>query len=331
MMRKRIKRGGALLLASALVFAAMVMPEAQAADAVDTDAACTVKFSDAVPENQDEVSENNVPVTINLYKVAEIDEAGRYTEIAPFSGLGLDEVSSETTAEWWESCAEAAFGKVTEDMTAVWSGTTSGGEVTTTVLETGMYLIVPQEAESAYYTYNFEPTLVSLPDNYYYDENSGGNDDWEYNPVITLKPEQTERLGNVKINKNLLHVNTSVGNNATFVYQVSYTTPRGETRTELATVDLSEGNTEGMTVLVEGIPAGSQVTVTEEYTGAGYELVASANEGGTTVIADDTISWTFTNDTDGTWNGGYGVVNSYNVDEHGQYQWSSNAPAQEAE
>lgn len=320
MMRKRIKRGGALLLASALVFAAMVMPEAQAADAVDVDETCTITFDDALPED-------NVSVPISLYKVASIDAGGTYTEIAPFTGLGLDGVSSKTTAEWWESCAEAAFKKVTANTAVAWSGTTSGGTVTTSGLETGMYLIVPQETKSDYYTYNFEPTLVSLPDNYYYD---GEGDAWVYDVDLTLKPGQTERLGNLEIQKTLDNLNTTMGDAATFVFQVDITTPTGKEDTQFVAITYQDGEAGDQTAVVEDIPAGSQVTVTEVYSGAGYELISSAD---TTleIVADQTVSSKFVNDSTGTWNGGYGVVNSYNVDEHGQYQWSSNAPAQEAE
>lgn len=94
-------------------------------------------------------------------------------------------------------------------------------------------------------------------------------------------------------------------------------------------------------ILIEHIPAGSRVTVTEVYTGASYEFVSAVYEDADgnpdyfTIFAedwlakressdvkqDDWITATFTNRYNETRTNGYGVTNHFEQDENGGWQW----------
>lgn len=315
MMRKRIRRGGTLLLGFAVLLSAMFLPQVYAAEAIDPAAECSIGFS--IAGTYEDLS--NTEVQVDLYKVADVSASGKYTAVSGYEGLGLEEISDTTTAQEWEEKAlkaaetAQAQGKETAQVTV------AGGVGSVSGLKTGMYLIQAETAQTENYEYTFTPYLVSLPNNYYYEN---GNDTWVYTLTdLALKPEQTERLGSLEIVKTLDGKGISMGEAATFIFQVDYTTPRGEDKTELVTVTFGAGDGSTGSASVDEIPAGSQVTVTEIYSGASYELAAS--EGTEAVIAaGETAQARFTNTYNGSWNGGYGVVNSYTVDENGQYQWS---------
>lgn len=320
MMRKRIKRGGALLLASALVFAAMVMPEAQAAVAVDVNASCTLNFQ-VETTTFDELDDISIPV--NIYKVADIDVSGNYTAVDVFDDESLDLSSvSEGNAAEWEARAAAAsvLAEGTEPTT---TATITGGEATVSNMNTGLYLVEAQDANSPYYTYSFSPYLISLPDNAYY-KVDGATDDWIYNVTVGLKPEQTVRYGSLEIVKNLLVMNTIMGNDATFVFAVNvdeYPCDGTTDYTRYASVTYQELAAGAAETLVNNIPAGSTVTVSEVYTGSGYECLTG--EQTQIIVADGEenapVSVTFENTSDNTWNGGSGIENTFIADENGAF------------
>ena len=83
------------------------------------------------------------------------------------------------------------------------------------------------------------------------------------------------------------------------------------------------------------IPVGSQVSVTEIYQGAGYELADSSLRTQTVTVTAGNGSGTsevavsFTNEPNGGTTGGYGIENRFYQNEEGQYQYDDpNAPAQ---
>lgn len=329
MMRKRIKRGGTLLLASALVFAAMVMPEAQAAVAVDVNASCTLNFQ-VETTTFDELDDISIPV--NIYKVADIDVSGNYTAVDVFDdeSLDLSSVSEENAAEWEARAAAASV--LAEGTEPTTTATITGGEATVSNMNTGLYLVEAQDANSPYYTYSFSPYLISLPDNAYY-KVDGATDDWIYNVTVGLKPEQSPRYGSLQITKNLTELNVTLGQKATFVFEIVIT-PYGETEPEDPRyVEITFDGTAGSAVseIVDNIPAGSTVNVTEIYSGASYELTADSAEtvANIPIQAEQTSGAEFTNAPNGSWNGGYGVTNKFTQDENGAYQWEN--PNSEAE
>lgn len=316
-MRKRIIQGGATAVALALIFTAAAMPGAHAAQAVDTERLCSVEFAIG-GENEDL---KNLSVPVRLYQVASISEAGTYTASPGFETLDLGFVKDgEASASTWLERAKTAA-ELCEGKKASAEGVIEGGSARLKGLETGLYLVAAEGVKSTNYAYEFSPYLISLPNNDYYRAGAAGDDTWVYDDVeIGLKSEQSIRLGDVRIDKELLSMNTSIGGKATFVFQVDVRTPKGET--ERKNVALTFDAAEQKSAWIKDVPAGSEVTVTEIYAGAGYQLVEGVEAAQTTVVlADDAVSVRFVNEQDGTMNGGYGVVNQFTINENNQYEW----------
>ena len=341
-MMKKVKKVSAFALAFALAFSAMVISKTYAALAVDTNRTdCAIEFNVAKNVSTGDIvfeELNQLPVEVNLYKVATIDVAGRCTAVEGFETLGLEEISSETKeAAWWEAKALAAKELLTEETVSDKTVTLYNGSAIAWNLATGMYLVVPEDIKSDTYAYTFKPYLISLPNNYFY---ATGNDDWDYsligNDAIGLKPEATDLYGDLVIEKDLLTYNATVGG-ATFVFQVEaakdYAAVGGEVETVYSDVVSITFDAAGKkSVLIENIPAGAEVTVTEVYSGGSYEA-AGENEFTTTIIADEVVeaegrtetvaTVTFTNDYSGELNGGSGVVNHFEENGSGNWTWTS--------
>lgn len=327
MMRKRVKEGSAIFLALAVAFSVFALPGVWAANAIQVDRTdCSVEFS--VGSDYTELQKSDV--TIDLYKVASVDKSGEYTVVKDFKGLDVSGLSIEdkagSAAEWAKRAETAAqmakAGSITPKKVVTKNGTVTAGK-----LETGLYLICPEQVVTDNYTYTFAPSMVSLPNNYYGDD---GSDTWVYNLTgengITLKPEQHERFGDLLINKTLTALNATSGDKATFVFQIDITKADGTTQSKVEALTFDAAGKQS--AKITGLPAGAQVKVTEVYSGASYKLT-SMNGVQTTITANDeysadgapTAEVSFINETDGRTNGGYGVVNHFELDENGQYQY----------
>ena len=304
MMNKRLKQGSTFLLAVALTFPLLTLPGAKAANAIDTDAECSIQFD--IGGNSSELLSASIPV--NLYKVASVDVSGNYTATGTFAKLDLSSVSADnldTAAATWSERAAEAKKLLKDDTEPTTTVTLTQGRGTATRLKTGLYLVDTPKVITPNYTYTFTPYLVSLPTNNYYN-GKDASDNWIYNltgsNAVGLKTEQHVRYGNLVINKELVDHNATFGDEATFVFQID-------------------------------IPAGSHVKVTEVYSGASYEL-ASAKSQETDIIANPEketevefkpAEVSFINKHDGRTNGGYGVKNNFKLDENGQYQYTEPA------
>lgn len=351
---RRIKKGSAILLAAALVFSALALPKAYAANGVVTDANCSVivNVTNNVP-NTELTELKSKGVKVNLYKVADINVSGNYIalnsvkdavvtekegEASAFPGeedksFGtlLSKVSSKTNAAQWEKLAEVAKGAVTAaDITA--TGTTSNGSVKISIEKsetnpnpTGLYLVDAETLKTTNYTYSFKPYLISLPNNYYDAKDATSSDEWIYeNVAIGLKPEKNHRLGNLKINKALDEYNETLGG-ATFVFQVEATKLDVDASTD-KTAEVVYSNVVALTytgpgtqsVIIEDIPAGADVTITEIYTGASYQLKEGAvNPQTTKITADNTVEVTFENTNNDGLNGGSSIINAFSYGNNG--------------
>ena len=192
-------------------------------------------------------------------------------------------------------------------------------------LETGLYLVSVEQLVTPNYVYTFTPYLISLPNNYYSGE--GTSDAWVYNltgdNAIGLKPEQQQRTGDLIINKTLKNQNTTFGDKATFVFQIDITNgDKKESKVEALTFD-AVGD---QSVHLTGLPAGAVVKVTEVYSGASYDL-KSDNGVETVIKANDEYSQadapvaevSFVNDVNDSTNGGYGVINHFELNDKGLY------------
>lgn len=336
MMNKKLKQGSTFLLALALTFPLLTLPGARAANAIETDRKCSLEFSVEATENE----LLNADITVNLYKVASVNESGNYTALPSFSKLDLSSVNAdnleEATAEWATRAKEAKK-MLTDSIAPTKSLILTEGRGIVTDLDTGLYLVDTPKVITSNYTYTFTPYLVSLPTNTYY---STQNDVWIYdlteenNSAIDLKPEEHERYGDLIINKNLINHNATFGDRATFVFQIDITTLDGKTESRIEELTFEAEGTQSATI--KKIPSGSTVVVTEIYSGASYKLT-SANGQTATIIANDEdeseneaiageiAEVTFTNEHDGRINGGYGVRNNFKLDDNDQYQYTGNA------
>ncbi len=198
----------------------------------------------------------------------------------------------------------------------------ANGPATLGGLECGMYLVYAEETLTDNYVYNFTPYLVSLPTSDYTIEN-GGTDTWTYDVTMGLKPQQSTRYGDLIIEKTLGTVNTSMGG-ASCVFQVEAIKDNKIVYSNVLSLNFKEPGTKQ--IVVDEIPMGAAVTVTEIYAGAGYRLT-SAPSVDVTVVTPETEGYPataeFTNDYEYP---GYGtsVVNHFEHIGEG-WEWNSQA------
>jgi len=322
-MKCRMRRGGAVVLAAALMFSAFVLPNTYAAQQVQVTTKCTVEIKKPVQASEEL---KTTAVTVNLYKVATIDAQGDYSEVAGFESLDIANINLSDPAANWE--AKAIEAKAIVDAASGLEKKTlevSGMSAVISDVDTGLYLVDPQPTKSATEEYNFDAYLVSLPNNYY-NGTSNTDDSWIYNltgdNALKLKPQITDRVGTLRIEKSLDVYNETIGG-ATFVFQVE-AVKGGES--VYSNVFSTTFHAPGKDVItVKGIPAGATVTVTEIYSGASYELTSEANKTATIVADEDALEpakVTFSNTYNEKLNGGSGIVNSFTYSDG---EWSHSA------
>lgn len=355
--RKWKSRKGAALLALALAFVLGLsgtgLLDTQAAGPVETGEECSLVISagdlfgeirdvyEGLPEEHEidvEQILNNLELSVKLYRVAEIDAGADYTALTDFSGALLGEegdadrktfgdkvasVNSETSTEEWQEMALAVARKVESESLTAYSEeklVTEDRTVTFKDIDTGLYLVMAGKVDTPYYTYEFTPYLVSLPNNYYASdpENPGAEDSWKYDVTMGLKPGRVERFGSLNIEKNLTGMSLLPGNdNAMFVFRVKID-PLGDLTPaydKIVAVTFDSGG-EKMLDTIEDIPAGATVEVEEVYSGGGYtQASVEPNPAKAIIKADEPgstpVTFTFTNEIDETTTGGFGVVNQF--------------------
>ena len=325
-MRKEgfMKKGMAASLVGVLALSAFALygGNAWAADPIDLTKTCSLTI-EVESGSQFEADLDQMTIPVDLYKVADVDVSGSYTELTGFEGIGLDGVSDATTADEWLTMAETAAGKLTDASAPTESIQLVNGSAVADALEAGMYLVVPAETYNADYSYlyQFTPYLTALPGNDYY---NSGNDAWDYDPVIGLKAEREEQYGGLTINKNLLNFN-SLTQGGYFVFQIEGEKD-GVKYSNVTSVNMSEAGTGS--AYVDGIPVGMTVTVTEVYSGGSYEPVGSTTATAT-IVADQTVeaggsgaAVTFENDYNDKLIPGTGVLNQFTAPEgEGDWTW----------
>lgn len=332
-MRKRIKKGSTWFLALTVFMSAMVISDVNAANGIDVDEDCSIHFelSGDLDKEFSELKDLEVPV--KLYKVADVTVSGIYNSLEEYKGLDLEKVDSDTTAAQWEEMAQKAQEIVTETKKEPTTEVVlENGKGVAENLKTGMYLVAAEEVLSTGYAYQFTPFLISLPNNYYA---TSGNDDWVYDVTTSLKPEKESRLGSLIIDKTLDSFNATLGS-ATFVFQIEAELDGENVYSDVVSMVFDAAGTKSLTV--SGIPAGAQVTVTEVYSGANYELTTAASQN-VTIVADsdeapeaNAVHAAFTNTYNDGMNGNASVVNHFSVNDEGVWtveQEFSNAGAQE--
>lgn len=323
-MKKRIKTAGALTLAAITVLSAAGLSSVYGALGVETDRKCSLTFT---LDDTEFAELRDLEIPVDVYKVADITEEAVYdtTNYTDFADLELEKVSSTTTAEEWAKMAEKAMETVenkgikpTEKVkvTKPEGATKSTGVIRD--LETGMYLVQAETVQSNEYTYDFTPYLVSLPNNYYSKENS--DDTWVYDVTTGMKPQQTQRYGDLEIVKDLTEYNASL-KDALFVFQVEGTRHNKQVYSDVVSIKFNQAGEKS--VLVKHLPAGTVVTVKEVYAGGSYSNTSGdtqeaviAAEGST----DNPASVSFTNTYNGKLIPGTGIVNHFE-NKDGEWSW----------
>ena len=326
-MKKRIKTAGALTLAAITVLSAAGLSNVYGALGVETDRKCSLTFTlDETEFDDDELRGLEIPVKV--YKVADITEEAQYdtTGYADFAGLGLKNVSSTTSAEEWAQMAEDAMKivKAKEEIpsTADVKVTKPEGatEFTGVInnLETGMYLVQAETVQTNEYTYDFTPYLVSLPNNYYSKEKP--DDTWVYDVKTGMKPQQTQRYGDLEIVKDLTEYNASL-KDALFVFQVEGTRHGEKVYSDVVSIKFNQAGKKS--VLVKHLPAGTKVTVKEVYAGGSYSNTSGDTRGAVINAegsTDNPASVSFTNTYNGKLIPGTGIVNHFE-NKDGEWSW----------
>lgn len=323
-MKKRIKTAGALTLAAITVLSAAGLSSVYGALGVETGSKCSLTFT---LDGTEFAELRSLEIPVDVYKVADITEEAVYdtTNYTDFAKLGLEKVSSTTTAEEWAQMAEMAMETVEEKKIAptekVKVTKPEGAAESTGVinnLATGMYLVQAETVQTSEYTYDFTPYLVSLPNNYYSKEKP--DDTWVYDVTTGMKPQQTQRYGDLEIVKNLTEYNASL-KDALFVFQVEGTRNGKQVYSDVVSIKFNQAGEKS--VLVKHLPAGTVVTVKEVYAGGSYSNTSGdtqeaviAAEGST----DNPASVSFTNTYNGKLIPGTGIVNHFE-NKDGEWSW----------
>lgn len=331
-MKKRIKTAGALTLAAITVLSAAGLSSVYGALGVETNSKCSLTFTLDGTEF-DELRRLEIPV--DVYKVADITEEAVYdtANYTAFADLGLENVSSTTKAEDWAQMAEKAMETVKNkgiEPTVKVTKPEGAAESTGVDLKTGMYLVQAETVQSSEYTYDFTPYLVSLPNNYYY-SNENQDDTWVYDVTSTMKPQQTQRYGDLEIVKDLTEYNASL-KDALFVFQVEGTRNGEQVYSDVVSIKFNQAGEKS--VLVKDLPAGTKVTVKEVYAGGSYSNTSGDTQKTEIVaegVTDNPASVSFTNTYNGKLIPGTGIVNHIEI-ENGNWdwkQWSDNTDSEE--
>ncbi len=296
-------------------------------------------------------------IQVNLYRIADVDEGGRYRLLPDFAASqelrGLEAADADTAAgqwsQWAAAAAQLALGTVGEDGVPV---PPAGGERkpdgsaeivlqdgraagAVENLSVGLYLVNVLPVDTAAYRYSFIPYLVSLPNRSYQAQDAGGQagedaEEWIYGNeegkriYVGLKPERADRYGSLVIEKKITAYSETF-RGASFVFEVKAVKDDRVVYNDVVSLSFDSYGTRS--VRIEKIPAGAEVTVTEVYSGANY-VPADGNNVKSAVIAaeEEDAKVSFENEYEGTNNGGNAsVVNHfvYGKDEAGQedLQW----------
>ena len=268
-------------------------------------------------------SEKLTALVNDLYKVADVSvgDGGccSYTPAAGFDGITFDSsFSSEKLQQLTQSVAAVILDPDTgkSKRAADQSGFGLGEEKS---LSPGLYLLVTRGNSTEDYvtktaagdivtkvsdgedTYTFAPVLVSIPS---WDSVSNK---WKYDVEVSLKAERDEQNGSLKIIKTLQGSDAGVGP-VTFVFNVEAELDGKKVYSNVVSMVFNGQGVEEL--LIENIPIGATVTVTEVYSGARCTLTSAGTQTAT-IVADAIASVAFTNEYDGRRNGGESITNHF--------------------
>lgn len=298
-----------------LVVAGLSLSSAYAANQIDLSKSCslTVSVADAGAFSEDLAT---AKLQANVYRVASVDAYGSYTALTGYETLKLEEMLKEEVSQ--SEVAQEAV-KLVENKAADVVISIEEGKGIAENLEAGMYLVTVDKGETEDYIYTFNPYFICLPDNLYSRTEKPEDNYYQYDAVAGLKPEQSPRFGKLKVSKTLDAYNESL-QDVTFVFEITAVDEDGTVvySNVVSTTHNSAGTKE---VVVDNIPAGTTVTVTEVYSGASYQTKSAASATAV-VTAEEIATVKFTNTYTDELVSGYGVTNHFEYDEAEGWQWT---------
>lgn len=314
------------IAAVALLVAGVKIPSLYAANAIEADRDCslTVQVEDTADYGEDL---KNASIDVKVYKIADMAQTGAFTSTKDFADLKVEDVTPGE--EDWQKTAKDAE-KILEDKQLDADGefNVENGSGMLKTLSHGLYLVEAADTDTENYTYKFNPYIISLPDNLYYQSGDAKDDAWIYDVTTGLKPERENRYGSLKIVKTLQEFNSSL-KEATFVFSVEGKDKDGNVvYSNVASTTFDRAGTKE--AVLDKIPAGAELTITEVYSGASYKLTSDETQTGT-VVADETIEADFSNTYNNELKPGYGVTNHFEYSEDDGWQWSQQKDNTEAQ
>lgn len=279
--------------------------------------------------------------TIEVIKVATATQKAGYEafdydfDAAGFVGVSVPDNPSE---EDWQVAANQLSGMVTEQTPRE---TVTG--LTAANLDDGMYLILVHGmgnslaygsglgaslyVDTPEWRYGFTPALVVLPG-----QPVDGSTTWQRDVSVTMKPTRSRRQGSIRIDKTVLG---AAEDEATFVFDII-----GRDRNdaivwhESRSLTTPPGTAEGLSasLIVDGIPTGLSISVTEAYPGAGYTLMDAIVPEDSVTSAESQPTFVFTNMRTSEKIVGGSISNKFVYDEDGTRDWTWHAsPSDKAE
>lgn len=236
------------------------------------------------PEDMPKLKDVQIPVAVVPF--ADVDVNVNYTLRAPFVGrAGIPEdiniIKSYREKDSSVDLKALAEALKTVVMTEGFAGEkhsctvqNGSGSVALPVPKAGLYLILPSDVEDFDTKYSFEPFVVAVPNG----EKKNADDpdsDWVYDITAVLKAEATPTFGSLKITKDLISCNTTVGG-ADVVFKVVGTkvfdeeSQPVEVYNNLITLHFDAPGLKSYTI--SHLPIGTNVTVKEIYDGFSYTI-----------------------------------------------------------
>lgn len=333
---RNLKRGCALALAALLALPCVNLMQTKAAGPVVQEQACELTvavdttqtvWGTGVDAGLGAADFAGMTVSVNVYKVADMNVSAEFTSTTGFEDLDFNVVMEDSNAATWENLAAEAVQRLEGVKPTATGNIEKGNPAVIGSLGVGMYLIVPQETFNSDSTrkYVFTPYLTALPSSDY-TQTGAGSDDWQYDRTIYLKGEAQPQFGKLTINKTLQNYNATLGLTTSVFEIVGKDAQDNVVYTNVASVTHDGAGEQSVTL--ENIPAGIIVTVTEVYAGASYEIVGE-NVQTTMIVSDEAVgpgnaeaSVAFTNKLNGGHDSGYGLMNEFKAGEDGDWEWT---------
>ena len=250
--------------------------------------------------------------TISIYKVGEWNGAeGAYALSQEFTGSGAD--IGDRTATGVLSAAQTLEQFIKNNQIgALSTQATASGKIQFTGLSSGLYLVCQFKASGDNVTVS--PYLTTLP------VLNEETNTWVYDVTTGMKPQQTQRYGDLEIFKDLTEYNASL-KDALFVFQVEGTRNGEQVYSDVVSIKFNQAGKKS--VLVKHLPAGTKVTVKEVYAGGSYSNTSGDTQETVIVaegVTDNPASVSFTNTYNGKLIPGTGIVNHFE-NKDGEWSW----------